>query len=489
MSSDPPGQESNIRNDALHGFERESVRVNAEGSLSTTPHPKSLGQSLTHPYITTDFAESQLEFRTSPCTSLNDSIDHLRQIHKFASARLDNEWLWPFSMPPRLPIDESRIPLAAYGDSREGQEKTIYRRGLSHRYGRRRYTLSGVHYNFSASAIRMAQLLVPSQGVAPRELVSDVYFHCMRNLYRHMPFLTYLFGASPAFDRSYTAPASDRLKAHKSSTLYGEFATSLRLSEMGYTSEVQDRLPMSYNSLEQFSLNLTSALTTCNPDYLAFSDDGGTQLNANYLQSEQELYALFRPKQHTVQGETLLDAPLRSGVAYMETRLLDIDPGYPEGVDPFAPAFVHMLILNSLTKPSPPLDKQETCELRDTHRNIVWRGREKGLVVQINGKLSGFHDQGRRFCESLQPVAEEMDREGGTDLYQESLKRQQAKWESPELTPSGRHLAQLLDCDQEFVDFGITTARLHAEALQSIESDTQFQFEIERHTNQSPGSH
>jgi len=387
VSSDPPRQGFEISTNALHGFERESIRVTAEGFLSRTPHPSSLGSSLTHPYITTDFAESQLEFRTSPCSNLNDSIDSLRQIHKFASERLDNEWLWPFSMPPRLPEDESEIPLAVYGDSPEGWEKTIYRRGLGLRYGRRRYALSGVHYNFSLSANSMAQLLEPSQGDARHDSVSEAYFHSIRNLYRHMPFLTYLFGASPAFDRSFAAPSSDKLKAHKASTLYGEFATSLRLSEMGYTSEVQDRLSMSYNSLEQFSRDLRNALATCNPDYLAFKNDGSAQLNANYLQSEQELYALFRPKQHTSHGETLLDALQRSGVAYLETRLLDVDYNRPEGINPCAAAFVNLVILDSLTKPSPPLDRLETRELRDSHRIVVWRGREKGLVVPINGRL------------------------------------------------------------------------------------------------------
>ncbi|MFP6584427.1 MAG: glutamate--cysteine ligase [Candidatus Hydrogenedentota bacterium] len=487
MSSDPPEQEPTIKNDALHGFERESIRVTPEGLLSRTTHPLSLGPSLTHPYITTDFAESQLEFRTSPHSNMNDSLHSLRQIHKLASERLDNEWLWPFSMPPRLPEDESEIPLAAYGDSPEGQEKTMYRQGLGLRYGRRRYTLSGVHYNFSLSVDSMARISERSQRVSPHNSASDVYFHIIRNLYRQMPYLTYLFGASPAFDSSYAVSSSERLKAHKSSTLYGEFATSLRLSEIGYTSEVQDRLPMSYNSLEEFSRDLTTALTTCNPDYLSFANDGNAQLNANYLQSEQELYALFRPKQHSAQGESLLDALQRSGVAYLETRLLDIDPDHPEGVDPCAATFLHMLFLDSLTNPSPPLAKQEIRELRGTHRNVVWRGREKGLVVPLNGTPSGFHDQGRRFCQSLQPVAEELDRESSTDIYQESLKQQQAKWESPELTPSGRHLTHLLDNNQEFLDFGMTIARTNAQALQSIKPDTQFRIEIERHINPPPG--
>ena len=36
------------------GYEKECLRVDAEGRLAQTPHPKSLGSKLTHPWITTD---------------------------------------------------------------------------------------------------------------------------------------------------------------------------------------------------------------------------------------------------------------------------------------------------------------------------------------------------------------------------------------------------------------------------------------------------
>ena len=36
----------------------------ADGALALTPHPAALGSALTHPHITTDFSESQLELIT-----------------------------------------------------------------------------------------------------------------------------------------------------------------------------------------------------------------------------------------------------------------------------------------------------------------------------------------------------------------------------------------------------------------------------------------
>ena len=54
------------------GLERETLRVNADGSLATTGHPKALGSALTHKWITTDFAEALLEF----ITPVEGDIDH-----------------------------------------------------------------------------------------------------------------------------------------------------------------------------------------------------------------------------------------------------------------------------------------------------------------------------------------------------------------------------------------------------------------------------
>jgi gamma-glutamylcysteine synthetase len=52
------------------GLERETLRVNADGSLATTGHPEVLGSALTHKWITTDFAEALLEFITRQAMTL-----------------------------------------------------------------------------------------------------------------------------------------------------------------------------------------------------------------------------------------------------------------------------------------------------------------------------------------------------------------------------------------------------------------------------------
>src|SRR5437773_12249929 len=130
------------------GIEKESLRVRPDGALALTPHPKALGSALKHPHITTDFSESQLELITGVQTSAEDCARELTEIHQVVFRAIGDELLWAASMPCRLPADEA-IPIGRFGTSNIGRMKTVYRKGLSHRYGRRMQTISGIHYNFS----------------------------------------------------------------------------------------------------------------------------------------------------------------------------------------------------------------------------------------------------------------------------------------------------------------------------------------------------
>ena len=116
------------------GVEKESLRISTDGHLAQTPHPQALGSALTHPLITTDFAEPLLEFITPVNNDVGALLADLDEIHRFTYAKLDEEMLWACSMPCLLEGDE-HIPVARYGSSNIAQMKSIYRTGLGHRYG------------------------------------------------------------------------------------------------------------------------------------------------------------------------------------------------------------------------------------------------------------------------------------------------------------------------------------------------------------------
>ena len=76
------------------GIEKESLRVRANGGLATTPHPELLGSALTHPHITTDFSESQLELITGVHAGVASCLDELTQLHQYVYREIGDELLW-----------------------------------------------------------------------------------------------------------------------------------------------------------------------------------------------------------------------------------------------------------------------------------------------------------------------------------------------------------------------------------------------------------
>lgn len=135
-------------NGIRRGIERETLRVTPESQLAASGHPEILGKALTHPWITTDFAESLLEFITPVDPSIDHMLSFLTDIHRYVARNLGSERMWPMSMPCFINKEED-IVLAQYGSSNVGRFKTLYREGLKNRYGALMQTISGVHYNFS----------------------------------------------------------------------------------------------------------------------------------------------------------------------------------------------------------------------------------------------------------------------------------------------------------------------------------------------------
>src|SRR5205807_2275339 len=265
-----------VLNSLRRGIEKESLRVQPDGSLATTPHPALLGSALTHPHITTDFSESQVELITGVHSNADACLEELTEIHQVVYRAIGDELLWAASMPCRLPADDM-IPLGRFGNSNVGRAKSVYRMGLSHRYGRRMQTISGIHYNFSM----------------PGQLTNDAYFALIRNFRRHSWLLLYLFGASPAVCSTFVAGRDHPLQRLSGDTLYLPHATSLRMGRLGYQSDAQSSLAVSYNDLESYGASLEEAMTRPYPPYEAIGirqNGEYRQLATSLLQMENEFY-------------------------------------------------------------------------------------------------------------------------------------------------------------------------------------------------------
>ena len=170
------------------GIEKESLRAQPDGKLALTPHPAALGSALTHPHITTDFSESQLELITGVHADVESCLDELVRVHQFTYRVLDeagDELLWVSSMPCGLPTDET-IPIGRYGSSNVGAPRA---------------STAWAWRTATGGACRPSRASTTT-GRCP-DVSSEQYFALIRNFRRHAFLLLYLFGASPAVCSSF----------------------------------------------------------------------------------------------------------------------------------------------------------------------------------------------------------------------------------------------------------------------------------------------
>lgn len=447
------------------GIEKESLRVNAQGTIAQTPHPVALGAALTHPWITTDYSEALLELITPPFTTSGESLAFLEDIHQFVYENLDDEILWATSMPCLVKGDES-IPIANYGSSNIGFMKHVYRRGLGHRYGRPMQAISGIHFNYSVPEAFWAwvQKTEGLQG-EPRELIDQAYMGMTRNIIRYGWLILYLFGSSPALCKSFFGSEEGGLDEFDESTWYLPWATSLRMSDIGYQNKNQAGLDVSYNSIAEYVASLTRAIETPYPDYQAIglkSDDGEwLQLNANILQIENEFYSIVRPKQIAQSSEKPTLALKRRGVRYIELRALDVDPFCPTGITPQRGLFLEVFMLFCMLQESPTMDIQEWRRCGDNQALTATRGREPGLELCRGDKAVTLQTWALEACEQMKGICELLDSGGGDGAYADALAVQHRVVEDASLSPSARVLEEMRREQQGFYHFALAKSKQH----------------------------
>lgn len=419
------------------GLERETLRIDSHGNISKNPHPKDLGSPLTHPYISTDFSEQQLEWNTPAKNSFNGAKNFLEQLMRYTLKKNPTELFWPFSMPPHL----EAIEIAQYGTSHQGLEKVIYREGLRDRYGINLQMISGIHYNLSFGPPFWKALHREEKSSLPlQKFINEKSLGLIRNFLREGWLLTYLFGASPLMDPSYS-------KNH------APFATSIRTSSLGYYSRVQNQLAISFNSLEEYIDEMTHAITTPKDDYRSIQ----SQLNPNLLQIENEHYSRIRPKAILKPGETPLEGLQRRGIDYVEVRAIDLDPYHPIGISREQIECVHIFLLYCLIKKSPPLTKQcQTC-LTCNQDRVALEGRKEGLMLQDKNEIS-LQNWGLKILRGMEPFAQKLGQEDILTLQKEKLK-------DPGLILSSQIMKDIER--SSFLQLGTNLAKKHAKALRS----------------------
>ncbi|TQV75578.1 glutamate--cysteine ligase [Aliikangiella marina] len=448
------------------GIEKESLRILPNGYLSPDAHPASLGSTLTNAFITTDYSEALPEFITTASSDRLKPLKDLEEIHQFVYQNIDNEILWAMSMPCVMGQEED-IPIARYGSSNSGQMKEIYRLGLGYRYGRFMQTIAGVHYNFSLPQSFWTALHEKEQSqLALQDFISEKYMGLIRNYLRHSWVIPLFFGASPALCESFLKNKNIDLDELVPGTRYGPYATSLRMSDLGYQNKVQSRLNISYNSLDEYIAGLESAISTADPYYseIGVKKDGEyIQLNDSILQIENEFYSSIRPKRVSQSGERPTKALRNRGVEYIEVRALDLNPFSPIGIDQSQIAFMDTFLLACLFSKSDPLYQRETGEYQENFRCVVRKGRHPDVCLTHRNQCVPMQDIASNLLSQLKPFAELLDSAYDTQDHADILQQLEDQVGDLNTTYSGKIVSEIERRKDGFFQYAMGLSKSHKE--------------------------
>jgi len=464
----------------VRGFERECLRVDHDGLLAKTPHPNALGSKLLHPWITTDYAEALLEFITPPSSDPAFPMAFLKDIHRFSARQLGSEYLWAGSMPCKIGPDAD-IAIAHYGPSNTARFKEVYREGLGLRYGRAMQTIAGAHYNWSLPEAFWPVMRDCCNGESNlQDFTNRRYFGLIRNFLRFGWLIPYLFGASPALCKSFLQGKPSDLRELSPGTLHGPYATSLRMSDLGYQNHAQDQMAISFNSLQEYTRGLEAAIRTHDPYYADMGVRDGEhwkQLSDCLLQTESEFYAAMRPKRIGLHGERPALALQRYGVQYVEMRLFDLNPFIDIGIAPEQSLFADTLLLMCLFRDSPPITSREQGENDENKLRVVTRGRQPGLQLLVHNREQPLRSLAHELFDDMAPFAAMLDAAYGDQRYATALRDLRQRIGEPDRTPS----AQVIEAVKQhgsYFNFAMEMSKSHSQKLQAeaLSQETQAQF-------------
>ncbi|MGL1931658.1 MAG: bifunctional glutamate--cysteine ligase GshA/glutathione synthetase GshB [Desulfotalea sp.] len=303
----------------LFGFEKENIRIDHDGKLALSPHPASFGDKSTHPYITTDFSESQLEMISPPLPSIKESLGFLETLQDLVSLEVEQtgELLWPQSSPPILPANENDIPIADYGTANKSQSE--YRLELAKTYGRKRQMFSGIHFNVSFDE-RVIKLLHKSSNTNQEfpQFREKLYMKTVRNFLRYRWFIISLLSASPVIHKSYQQHCVDSLPQFTDDSHHFIHASSMRNSVCGYKNNKE--FPLNYNSLSEYFASLDKVV------------------DEKIINDVRENYSAIRIK------------TLDDDISHIEVRTLDLNPYHKAGVDKLHAEIIHIFLIFCLLK-------------------------------------------------------------------------------------------------------------------------------------------
>lgn len=351
------------------------LRVTADGTLALTKHPESLGDKATHPYITTDFSESQIELITPTFSTVEAAHNFLETLYDITALHIGDERLWPQSMPCALP-DGGVIPLADFGSS--GGEAGRYREHLLQKYGAKKQLISGIHFNFSFAEDLIATLYEGSPEQYDR-FKNELYLKLVRNYLRTRWLIVYLLGGTPAVHTSYEERCVSQMQALSEDVYSNTTALSYRNSDCGYTN-VEPLYP-NYSTLTDYTSSVRRFITK------------GDIANPN------ELYSPIRLK--TSRGGNDLERLETNGIDYIEIRNIDLNPFEKTGIALDDLKFLHIFLLYLALKDETDFANWQ-AEAFHNQQRVAKEGLSPTLTLHRDGDSIALHTYANELLDDIE---------------------------------------------------------------------------------------
>jgi len=395
-----------------YGIERESLRVNDKGELSEKKHPNVFGDKVDNSYITTDFAESQIEVITPPFKSVKETYNFANSLYDIVAMEIGEEYLWPQSMPSIVPED-NKIKVAEYGENDKGREARFYREKLIEKYGGKKQLICGIHYNFSFNDDLINKLYnsqinnelfkganYKDEKLNYKEFKNNIYLKLARNYLRYRWIIIYLLGASGVVDKSYVSNCINSSKQITGNGFSNAGALSYRNSECGYKNKV-DLFP-NYNSIDAHIESLKGFITD------------------KLIDSHKELYSSIRLKPADVSN--FMNSLKEDGIQYLEYRSIDINPFEKGGISLEDLYFLQVFNIFLLIQEESDYAKWQ--EEGVENQNMISKFGQNNIMLKKDGNSISKEQWGVEILETVKNINNELKlgREEIIDLMIEKIK-------------------------------------------------------------------
>jgi glutamate--cysteine ligase len=367
------------------GLEKENIRIDKMGEIASTSHPSEFGVRSNHPFITTDFAEAQIELITPICNSTKEAHQFMMMLHHLVSLELKDEYLWPYSQPPVLPENLNDVQIAQF----EHGDATPYREYLSQKYGKYHQLLSGVHFNFSFTKELLFTLYQESKlSISFPDFINNLYLKVARFYLKHAWLIIYLTGTGYVIHNSY----KENQETHKLDQLsndakYIPYASSKRNGQYGYQNT--PKFSVSYNSLNEYIHDLEHAI------------------DRKDIESIREFYTQVRLK--TLPKTNKLVDIKKQGIQYLEIRTLDLDPSMEEGIALETLDFLHLFLIYGLIQEKNELQSPEDySEAYLNQIKVSDHANMHEIYLEDNKNKKGLHQWGTEILNDMQSNFKEL---------------------------------------------------------------------------------